>query len=76
MKVHISPDGTLTYLYTEDVDLYHMGEVTVSRLSNIEPVGLEWEVIMRDGTNLGRYPKRSQALKAEVEYLEKHLGEF
>jgi len=75
MTIHISTNGEIKYIYTESIQL-DLGDVSIQRASHVEPVGTEWEVRMRDGVDLGKFPLRSLALQAEVNYLDKHLGEY
>jgi hypothetical protein len=76
MIIHITSQGEIKYIYTEHIDLTSLGNGSIERASNVEPQGLEWKVTMRNGVDLGKFPVRSLALQAEVDYLEKHLGEF
>jgi hypothetical protein len=74
MIINISPQGEIKHIYTENIDLTDLGETQITRASNVEPVGLQWEATMKDGAILGPFNLRSEALAAEVNYLEKHLG--
>lgn len=76
MIATIGTDGTLQCLYTEELDLDAFGEVSLVRGSHVEPFeGSQWIADMSPvgGGVLGPFPKRSQALAAEVEYLERKL---
>lgn len=76
---HIAPNGDVTTLYTETVDLRVLGELEVSRASNIEyDHRLQgWMVVLRDGTALPEaYPSREDALAAEVAYIHAHWDAF
>ncbi len=59
-------------LYQEIVPLEGVGKVSsVTRASNVEPdKDGQWWAEMRDGSRLGPFQLRSEALAAEVKWLE------
>jgi len=69
----IGPDGEITTLYQEVLDLAALGAQRIERASHVEPddQGRWWAQII-DGPLLGPFPFRSAALAAEVEWLLKH----
>jgi len=70
MEVVISPDGTVTTLYTELLDLTALGVLNIVRASQVEPDEQgQWFAHLIDGPTLGPYPRRSDALAAEVAWL-------
>ncbi len=73
MKVKITPRGKVILLYEEEVGLIDVlgGTRHVERVSHVEPDEKgDWWAIMIHGPKLGPFPKRSQALQAEVQWLE------
>lgn len=75
MQLVIAPDGTVRCVYTEDLDLHTLGQLTISRGSHVEPdeQGQWWaDMSPVSGPRLGPYPHRSQALDAERHWLEQH----
>lgn len=76
MILRFEPEGTVTTVYTEALDLAELGHVSVARASHVEPTpdGL-WTADLSpvDGPVLGPFAKRSEALAAEVAWLERWL---
>lgn len=71
MRLFIDRSGSIKYLYTEAIDADNFGTIEeITRASNVEPVGQLWESQIIDGPILGPYKLRSQALAAEINYLE------
>lgn len=60
---------------TGEIDLFQLGEVSRWRASLVDPVpdGPGWTATLADGTVLGPFPTRMEALTAEVSYLETRL---
>lgn len=76
MTINIGPDGTVSALYTEDIDLAAIGTARIARASHVEPTASgEWTADMSPsgGPLLGPYTTRSAALAAEVEWIEAHV---
>ena len=76
MLLSIDPCGTTQCLYTEEIDLYSLGRVSGRRASHVEMTdGGQHTADMSPsgGPVLGPFPLRSQALAAEVAWLEQHL---
>ena len=76
LKAKISADGkTMTLIYDDKLaPLLKEGKATITRVSNIEPDPAGgWTATMLDGTKLGPYTLRQQALDAEIVYLEEKL---
>ena len=74
MRIIIQPDGTMTYIYNDDmVALMDEGTSTTRRVSHVEPNsdGPGWTADMSPvaGPVLGPYRTRGEALSAEVEWL-------
>jgi hypothetical protein len=75
MQLIISPAGVIRCLYSEELDLKRLGRLTITRGSHVEPdESGQWSADLAPvgGPRLGPFPKRSQALEAEQEWLEQH----
>jgi len=73
MDLIVRPDGEVTTLYTELLDLAVLGALNISRASHVEPDDSgQWFAQIIDGPRLGPFPKRSEALAAEVAWLTEH----
>jgi len=75
MQLFIEPGGCVRCLYGETVDLRHLGSLSVRRASHVEPdaEGLWWaDLSPVDGPRLGPFMRRSDALSAEVAWIEEH----
>jgi hypothetical protein len=73
MQLIIEPDGTARCIYTEEIELTAIGCTTITRASHVEPDQHgRWLADMSPagGPLLGPFAKRSEALAAEVEWLE------
>jgi hypothetical protein len=77
--VEITNDGTCVSIWDDHNPLQAMGDLQVVRLSDVEfdPHLQEWVVKFRNGVTLpNTYPRRIEALNAEITYAEAHLGEL
>ncbi len=73
MNVLIEPDGTVTTLYDERLDLQALGSLTLTRASHVDPDSQgQWWAQLIQGPTLGPFPTRSAALAAEVAWLNRH----
>ena len=75
MQLVINLGGQVRCLYDEGIDLATLGLPTIVRASHVEPDsnGQWWaDLSPVDGPMLGPFGHRSQALKAEVAWLENH----
>jgi hypothetical protein len=73
MDIVIRPDGNVRCLYGEELDLHLLGTLSIERGSHVEPAaGGQWTADLSpvDGPTLGPFPRRSDALAAEREWLE------
>jgi len=73
MQLTIATDGTLRCVYGEQVDLRTIGQLSIIRASHVEPTDDgQWTADLSpvDGPVLGPFTTRSQALAAEVRWLE------
>jgi len=76
-SIFINRDGKMEFIYSDElVGLLQEGNPSIKRVSNVEPTADgQWEARMCDGTVLGPYRLRQEALDEEVKYLkEKMLG--
>jgi hypothetical protein len=75
MQMVIEPSGCVRCLYTETIPLEVLGQLAISRGSHVEPTADgQWQADLApvSGPILGPFPTRSQALAAEVAWLEQH----
>lgn len=76
MIIRFDTNGTATTVYTEAVPLTELGAVRCTRASHVEPTSDgQWTADMGPvgGPVLGPYTLRSEALAAEVAWLEEWL---
>jgi hypothetical protein len=77
MQIIISPDGTLRCVYDEAIDLAALGTPVITRASHVEPTADgRWQADLSPvaGPVLGPFVRRSEALTAEIEWLEAHIA--
>ena len=77
MNLLIRPDGTVTSVYGEAIDLRCLGKLSIRRASHVEPnaAGQWWaDLSPVGGPKLGPHPCRSEALAAEAEWLVQHMA--
>jgi len=75
MDLLVDPKGAVWGLYDEAIDLSSLGYVSIRRASHVEPgPGGKWRVDLSPvgGPVLGPFDRRSEALGAEREWLERH----
>jgi hypothetical protein len=75
MQLVIEPDGRVRAIYSEEIALEVLGSPRIVRASVVEPdEGGRWHADLRLllGPVLGPFPRRSEALAAEVAWLERH----
>lgn len=73
MQLVIAPNGTARCLYSEAINLHTLGQLSITRGSHVEPddAGRWWaDLSPVGGPRLGPFVLRSEALQAEVEWLE------
>ena len=73
MQLVIEPDGSLRAIYGEQIDLHALGRPTITRASHVEPDPHgRWFADLSPvaGPTLGPFERRSQALAAEISWLE------
>jgi len=76
MRLRIDPSGVVTCLYAEVIDLGVLGQMSITRASYVEPdeAGRWWaDLAPVSGPRLGPFVRRSDALAAEVAWLDEHL---
>lgn len=74
MTIVFLPDGRLRAIYTEAIDLDQFGPGETRRASHVEPCEGGWsaDLVPVGGPVLGPFAKRSEALAAEVRWLEEN----
>jgi len=75
MKLLVRPDGTVRPIYDEVIDLAVLGRPTITRASRVEPDEQgRWLADLEPvgGPVLGPFGRRSEALQAERDWLERH----
>lgn len=75
MQIIVSHAGSLSYIYDETLDLAALGPVSIRRASQVEPDSQgQWfaDLAPVGGPLLGPFGKRSEALAAELSWLEAH----
>ena len=75
MEIVIQSDGTAICIYSESIPLAVLGPLKIKRASHVEPdFNGRWiaDLSPVDGPQLGPFDKRSDALAAEVRWLEQH----
>ena len=73
MQLVIEPGGVVRCIYSEFIDLAALGNPVISRASHVEPDqhGRWWaDMSPMNGPRLGPFPNRSEALAAELAWLE------
>lgn len=75
MHLVVDPRGVVRGVYAEAIDLSRLGAVTIGRASHVEPdaAGRWWaDLAPVGGPTLGPFDRRSEALAAEVSWLDVH----
>lgn len=75
MNLLIQPDGMVRCVYGETLDVRALGRVSIKRGSHVEPTSSgEWTADLSpvNGPVLGPFRNRSDALHAELVWLEQH----
>jgi len=75
MQISVTPQGDTVFIYNEDFDVSFLGCTTIARASHVEPYVGGWSADMSPvgGPVLTGFTKRSQALAAEVAWLEENV---
>ncbi len=75
MNIVIETNGNMRMVYDESIDLHSIGHVNIRRGSHVEPVACgQWTADLSpvDGPVLGPFKSRSEALVAEVAWLQRN----
>ena len=75
-RVRVAQDGTARMVYNEALDLSNLGNAEIKRASHVEPDknGKWWaDMAPSGGGKLGPFDKRSEAITAEIKWLEERL---
>jgi hypothetical protein len=77
MQLVVQPNGMVRCVYDELIDLAKLGSLQIRRASHVEPDAEgNWRADLSpvEGPRLGPFTRRSDALQAERDWLEKELG--
>ena len=71
MQIIIDSNGTVRCVYGEEIELAVLGDVGIARGSHVEPATGGWTADLSpvSGPVLGPFRQRSEALKAELCWL-------
>jgi hypothetical protein len=75
MDLIVEPTGRIRAIYCEDIDLAGFGRPVITRASHVEPgPDGRWRADLSPvgGPVLGPFDRRSEALDAELAWLESH----
>jgi hypothetical protein len=75
MEMVIDSKGGVRCIYGEEIDLVALGQATICRASHVEPDGQgQWWANLGPvgGPILGPFPRRTEALAAEVTWLQRN----
>jgi hypothetical protein len=75
MRLVVAPGGLVRAIYGEEIDMATLGRTSIARASSVEPDrDGRWQADLRPllGPVLGPFGRRSEALAAEVAWLEEH----
>ena len=75
MELLIAPTGGILCVYGEDVNLSELGRLSIQRGSHVEPTADgQWTADLSpvQGPQLGPFDCRTQALEAEVAWLNQY----
>jgi hypothetical protein len=75
MKVKVTSDGTIHAVYSDQLKNMGLGDMQVSRASNVEfdHQRQEWEARTPDGELIASGPKRDEVIRQEVDVIERRL---
>lgn len=75
VELVVSTDGTTRSIYDERFDMKLIGRLNIARASHVEPTPSgDWLVDLNpvNGPQIGPFDKRSEALAAEVAWLQQN----
>ena len=75
MEIVIESNGDVRCVYAEAIDLNSLGPVSITRGAHVEPDDHgRWlaDLAPVNGPRLGPFPQRSDALKAEADWLTRY----
>ena len=75
MDLVVDPSGNTRTVYSEEIDLAALGSIHIVRASHVEPTpdgGWTADLAPTGGPLLGPFALRSEALMAELAWLEDH----
>lgn len=75
MELMILPNGETKCIYNEALPLSNLGKLSISRASHVEPTSVgQWMADLSPvgGPQFGPFDKRTDALAAEIDWLQTH----
>jgi hypothetical protein len=75
MEIVITTNGIVRCIYSDELDLQNIGNLSICRASHVEPTECgQWtaDLSPSGGPLLGPFKRRSEALAAETAWLEIH----
>ena len=75
MQIVVCSDGSMRCIYSEEINLQELGQLTIRRASHVEPdANGQWLADLSPvaGPTLGPFATRSEALAAEAAWLVTH----
>ena len=75
MELIILPSGQVKCIYDEALPLSDLGKLSITRASHVEPTSVgQWTADLSPvgGPHLGPFEKRTDALAAEIDWLQTH----
>lgn len=76
--VYVGGDGLLKFVYDDELaELLQLGASQIRRASHVEPTTLGWTADLSPSGScdiLGPFPRRTDALQAEVAWLDRQLA--
>jgi hypothetical protein len=75
MKIIVEADGTVRAVYSDKIKRMNLGNLEVTRASNVEfnEATQEWEAITPGGEKIASGPDRDDVIKQEVRIIESRL---
>jgi len=65
IRVFVRPSGKVQSVFSDKLELRRMGNAQITRAGYVEPEGNMWKVTLADGTEVGHFWYREDALQAE-----------
>lgn len=65
VKIFIDGTGKVFSVFSDLFELRRLGTASIQRAGWVEPDGQMWRVTLKDGTNVGSFWHREEAIRAE-----------